>query len=104
MSFHFDIANATRIISVLSSKYVDDIVNNLKKTFQKNEQEKSDLEATMTQDEIEMYEEMESFKITFCGFPNLKKNKQIPEYKPKKKLDYGKFIMIDMSEEQMLKM
>ena len=92
MSFHFDLANATRVIAVLSTKYVDDIVNNLKKTFQKN------------QHEIDMYEEMESFKITLCGFSSPKKNKQIPEYKPKKKHDFGNFIVIDMSEEQMLKM
>ena len=104
MSFHFDLANATRVIAVLSTKYVDDIVNNLKKTFQKNEQDKSDLEATMTQNEIDMYEEMESFKINFCGFSSPNKNKKHFEYKPKKKHDFGNFIVIDMSEEQMLKM
>jgi hypothetical protein len=102
MSFNFDLPNATRIIAVLSSKYVDDIVNNFKKTFQKNKQDKSDLEAVMTQDEIDMYEEMESYKITFCGFSSQKKQTQPIDYKEKKKMDYGKFIIVDMSEEQIL--
>jgi hypothetical protein len=102
MSFHFDLPGATRIIAVLSSKYVDTIVDNFKKTFQKNQQDKSDLEAVMTQDEIAMYEEMESYKITFCGFSSPKKQKQSIEYKQKNKMDYGKFIVVDMSEEQIL--
>jgi hypothetical protein len=102
MSFNFDLSNATRIIAVFSTKYVDDIVNNFKKTFQKNQQDKSDLEATMTQNEIEMYEEMESYKITFCGLSSPKKQTQSIEYKPTKKMDYGKFIIVDMSEEQIL--
>ncbi len=101
MSFHFDLPGATRIIAVLSTKYVDTIVDNFKKTFQKT-QDKSDLEAVMTQDEIDMYEEMESFKITFCGFSSPKKQKQPIEYNQKKKMDYGKFIVVDMSEEQIL--
>ena len=58
----------------------------------------------MTQYEIDMYEEMESFKISLCGFSSPKKNKKPFEYNPKKKHDYGNFIVIDMSEEQMLKM
>ena len=102
MSFHFDLPGATRIIAVLSSKYVDTIVDNFKKTFQKTQQDKSDLEAVMTQDEIDMYEEMESYKITFCGFSYPAKSKQPIEYKQKKKMDYGKFIIVDMSEEQIL--
>jgi hypothetical protein len=102
MSFTFDLPNATRIIAVLSSKYVDDMVNNFKKTFQKNQRDKSDLEAAMTQDEIEMYEEMESYKITFCGFSSPAKQKQPIEYKQKNKMDYGNFIVVDMSEEQIL--
>lgn len=102
MSFHFDLPNATRIIAVISSKYVDDIVNNFKKTFQKNQKDKSDIEATMTQEEIDMYDEMESYKISFCGFSLPKKPKQSLEYKPAKKMDYGKFIVVDMSEEQIL--
>jgi hypothetical protein len=103
MSFHFDLPNATRFIAIVSSKYVDEIVNNLKKNFQKKQQDNSDIEAIMTQDEIDMYDEMESYKITFCGFlPNLKKQKQTIEYQPKKKMDYGNFIIVDMSEEQIL--
>jgi hypothetical protein len=102
MSFFFDLPNASRIIAVMSSKYVDDIVNNLKKTFQKNQQDESDLEAIMTQNEIEMYEEIESFKITFCGYTTPKKQKERIEYKPQKKMDYGNFVIIDLSEEQIL--
>jgi hypothetical protein len=102
MSFHFDLPSATRIIAVLSSKYVDTLVDNFKKTFKKNQQDKSDLEAVMTQDEIDMYEEMESYKITLYGFSPQKKQKQQIEYKQKKKMDCGKFIVVDMSEEQIL--
>ena len=102
MSFHFDLPSATRIIAVLSSKYVDTLVDNFKKTFKKNQQDKSDLEAVMTQDEIDMYEEMESYKITLYGFPSQKKQKQQIEYKQKKKIDYSTFIVVDMSEEQIL--
>ena len=102
MSFHFDLPNATRIIAVISSKYVDTIVDNFKKTFQKNQQDKSDLEAIMTQNEIDMYEEMESYKITFYGFSSPKKQKETIEYKPFNQMDLGKFVVVDMSEEQIL--
>jgi hypothetical protein len=105
MSFYFDLPNATRIIAVLSSKYVDDIVNNFKKTLKKNQQDKSDIEAIMTQSEIDMYDEIENFKINFCGFTsNQKKQKQKLEHIPTKKMDYGNFIIFDMSEEQILSM
>lgn len=101
MSFLYDLPYATRYIAVISSKYVDNIVNNLKKTFQTNQQDGSDLEASMTHNEIEMYDEMDSFKISFCGYTP-KKQKQNPEHKPQKKMDYGNFIIVDMSEEQIL--
>jgi hypothetical protein len=105
MSFHFDLPHATRIITVISSKYVDNMINILKKNFQKQQnQDKSDIEAIMTQDEIDMHEEMESHKITFCGFSIPTKQKKSIEYKKTKKMDYGKFIVVDMSEEQILSM